>query len=220
MLNSTSAEFEARKKGAFVKSFSSIEEMFSSLRSGEIDGVLMDKFRSPEVLRATKDRNFRVFSGYDANVPYYLAVHNSLRSLFEGASCIKNRINNQDLENLFIKYLMPVAVYNSEKDSYAVFSGHSPETNRFLVIVVCVFLGFAFVGITAEVIYKTVRKGNLKVRSREDRENGNYLREVGEHSASKPNLANVENKLRQLVEEVSKLQEQISAKGRRSTTHM
>lgn len=84
--------------------------MFSSLRSGEIDGVLMDKFRSPEVLRATKDRNFRVFSGYDANVPYYLAVHNSLRSLFEGASCIKNRINNQDLENLFIKYLMPVVV--------------------------------------------------------------------------------------------------------------
>lgn len=58
-------------------------------------------------------------------------------------------------------------MYNSEKDSYAVFSGHSPETNRFLVIVVCVFLGFAFVGITAEVIYKTVRKGNLKVRSRE-----------------------------------------------------
>lgn len=84
--------------------------MFSSLRSGEIDGVLMDKFRSPEVLHATKDRNFRVFSGYDANVPYYLAVHNSLRSLFEGASCIKNRINNQDLENLFIKYLMPVVV--------------------------------------------------------------------------------------------------------------
>ena len=58
-------------------------------------------------------------------------------------------------------------MYNSEKDSYAVFSGYSPQTNRFLVIVVCVFLGFAFVGITAEVIYKTVRKGNLKVRSRE-----------------------------------------------------
>ncbi|XP_022798137.1 uncharacterized protein LOC111336324 [Stylophora pistillata] len=230
VLNNTSAGLEAKKKGAFVTTFSSVKKMFSSLRSDEIDGVLMDRFRAAVILRAMRERTIRVFTSYDVKVPYYLAIRDTLRDLVAEGSCFKNRIERQDFESLFIKYLEPTVMFNTDTDSYNVFSGDSPNTRRFLLIVVCVFLGSAFTGITAEVIYRKLRKGNLRVKTGEDPENGHDLREVSVHSVAKPNLTNVENKLRQLVDEVSKLREQMSTissntdgsfrEERRGTTHM
>lgn len=58
-------------------------------------------------------------------------------------------------------------VYNADRDSHTLFYGESPSTQKFLLRIMGVFLGLAFVGITAELIYRIVRKPDHKVKSGE-----------------------------------------------------
>ena len=58
-------------------------------------------------------------------------------------------------------------VYNADRDSQTLFSGESNSTQKFLLIIMGIFLGLVFVGVTVEIIYRIVRKADHKVKNGE-----------------------------------------------------
>jgi len=211
VLRNTSAELEAKQRGANVTAFPSVERLFSELKADKIDGVFMDKYKAAHYLyHEPKDSQLKVFQSFSAEVRYDLAILESDFStkLLGDDSCFEDHIERLDVDELLMKYLQPVAAYNEDSDSTSIFSGKSKATQRFLLVIMGVFLGLVLLGVIAELMYRKLWRDTKKVRSSEEEID---MKEVTVHPISvKGNLKEVEDKLGQLVREVSKLQEQLT----------
>ncbi|KAL9981438.1 hypothetical protein ACROYT_G010144 [Oculina patagonica] len=196
-----------------VKKFDLVRDMFDELEHGELDGILMDKYKAgyylDEINNEYNEDRFKVFNSYPAHIPYYLAIRMSdqLKEFASDESCFMEEIEKQDIEDLLMQHLKPATVYNADSDGVSVFSGKSPATHQVLFIILGIFLGLVFLGIIAEVVYWKVLKSNKKVENGDD---GIELKEVRVQSVSRVHLKDVEDKLGQLVREVGKLQEQFT----------
>ncbi|KAL9981440.1 hypothetical protein ACROYT_G010146 [Oculina patagonica] len=209
VLSNASAEYQANQRGAYVSVFSSIYDLFNALKNDEVDGILMDRYRAAFFLDAMNETRFKVFKAFLVEIPYYIAMPDTLfsRTLMTADSCFKIQIDNQDMEDLLIKYLRPVQLYNHDRDAVSLFSGESPATRKALLVLLGVFVGLAFLGIIAEVVYRMLRKAK-KVQNDEG---GVDLKQVKVQSSFiTADLKDVEDKLGQLVREVGKLQEQLT----------
>ena len=90
--------------------------MLDALRKDKIDGILMDQYMASYVLHEHHDSNdLKVFTNYEAEIHYDLAYpHNSnFMELFGARSCVKKKLDKNDVDDLLITYLMPVAVGNN-----------------------------------------------------------------------------------------------------------
>ena len=99
-----------------LSEFSTTEDMLDALRKDEIDGILMDQYMASYVLHEHDDSNdLKVFTNYEAEIFYDLAYpHNSIfMEIFSSQSCVKKNIDKNDVDDLLITYLMPVAVGNN-----------------------------------------------------------------------------------------------------------
>lgn len=74
----------------------------------------MDRYRAAFFLDAMNETRFKVFKAFLVEIPYYIAMPDTLfsRTLMTADSCFKIQIDNQDMEDLLIKYLRPVQVTN------------------------------------------------------------------------------------------------------------
>lgn len=88
--------------------------MFDALQNDEIDGILMDKYKVGYYLQKRKDDRFKMFDGFDADIPYYLAIRDSdpLKELTNEDACFERLIDRQDVNELLIHHLQPVTVSN------------------------------------------------------------------------------------------------------------
>lgn len=105
--------------------------MFDELEHGELDGILMDKYKAgyylDEINNEYNEDRFKVFNSYPAHIPYYLAIRMSdqLKEFASDESCFMEEIEKQDIEDLLMQHLKPATV--SKSRIVALFSNPLPH---------------------------------------------------------------------------------------------
>lgn len=93
--------------------FSSVDDLYTELKNGGIDGIFMDRYKAVHCLQEINESRFKVFVNFVKEIPYYLAIPEYgglVTGLLDKDSCFKKHIDNSDVDSLLIKYLQPVKV--------------------------------------------------------------------------------------------------------------
>ncbi|XP_068679124.1 uncharacterized protein [Montipora foliosa] len=211
VLVNTSAELQARQRGAKVNVFTTVDKVFSKLKENKIDGVFMERYRAAYYLsEALNDSTLKVFGSYDHEVVYDVAVRDSpsAKSQMGKGSCFEQELERFDVDDILLDYLKPVDVYEGS-DLQSFLSGKSKGTQNFLLVTLGIFVGLLFSGFITELLYIKLWKPTRKVQSREGEIDLNEARTQSDFTKA-INLKDVEDKLGQLIREISKLQEQLT----------
>jgi len=102
--------------------------MFEALEKDDIDGILMDKYKASYYLAKRNNDRFKMFDGFDAVIPYYVAIRDSdpINELTNEGSCFDSQIEGQSVKDLLISHLQPAKVSNKDKFYSCSCSPRSP----------------------------------------------------------------------------------------------
>lgn len=102
--------------------------MFEALENNEIDGILMDKYKVGHYLAERNNERFKMFRGFDADIPYYVAIRDRdpIKELTTEGACFERRIEGQAVNELLMNHLQPVTVSNIQRQIATLF-GETPR---------------------------------------------------------------------------------------------
>lgn len=105
--------------------------MFDALEKNEIDGILMDKYKVGYYLEERSNNRFKMFDGFEANIPYFVAIRDSdpIKELTNEGACFTRRIEGQAVNELLISHLQPVTVRSIQRQIVTQFS----DTPRYII---------------------------------------------------------------------------------------
>ena len=91
--------------------------MFEALENNDIDGILMDKYKASYYLAKRNNDRFKMFDGYDAVIPYYVAIRDAdpLNELTNEESCFDKQTEGDSVKDHLISHLQPANVSNKDK---------------------------------------------------------------------------------------------------------
>ena len=102
--------------------------MFDALENDEIDGILMDKYKVGYYLEKRNNDRFKMFDGFEANIPYYVAIRDSdpVKEMTSEGACFDRRIEGQAVNELLLNHLQPVKVSKTQRQ-IATLLGDTPH---------------------------------------------------------------------------------------------
>ena len=105
--------------------------MFDALENDEIDGILMDKYKVGYYLEKRNDDRFKMFHGFEAVIPYYVAIRDSdpVKEMTSEGACFDRQIEGQAVKEILLNHLQPVKVSKTQGQIVTLL-GDTPHCNH------------------------------------------------------------------------------------------
>jgi len=204
-LNGSAAEKEARHQGANVTTFEMESKMFDSLQAGEVEGVMLDRYKAYYYLDQLKNDHFRVALLLDVSLQYEVALADRGFPEFTAKNgCLtKFFANSHRVDRTMKHYISPVKPLGSATDTVGVLSINSTANQQLLIASVCIYALFLITGLCWEFLYRRNHFNLFKPTSR------------NKATCSLPliaeQLTEVQEALSKLTSQVQKIQESLQA---------
>ncbi|KAL9981362.1 hypothetical protein ACROYT_G010055, partial [Oculina patagonica] len=155
-LNGSAAEKEARHQGANVTTYETESKMFDSLQAGEVEGVMLDRYKAYYYLDQLKNDHFRVALLIDASLEYGVALMDRGFPEFTAKNgCLAKYFDNSHrLDRTMKHYISPVKPLGSATDTVGVLSINSTANQQLLIASVCIYVLFLVSGLSWEFLYR------------------------------------------------------------------
>ena len=105
--------------------------MFDALENDKIDGILMDKYKVGYYLEKRNTNRFKMFDGFDAEIPYYVGIRDSdpTKEMTSEGACFDRQVEGQAVKELLLNHLQPVKVSKIQRQIVTLF-GDTPHYNH------------------------------------------------------------------------------------------
>jgi len=156
-LNGSEAENQARHLGANVTTFQTETKMFDSLQAGEVEGVMLDRFKAYYYLHQLKDDHLRVALQLDVPLEYGVAlIDTRFPEITAKNGCLAKYFvsAHHRLNKLMKHYISPVKALGSATDTVGVLSIKSPANQKLLTASLAIYVLFLLCGVSWEFLYR------------------------------------------------------------------
>ncbi|XP_068750231.1 uncharacterized protein [Montipora capricornis] len=183
VLNGSEAEKKARHIGSNVTTYQTEKTMFHSLRAGEVEGVILDRFKAYYYLQALDNDHFRVALQIDDPLEYSVAlIDQRFPELMGKMGYLAKYFSsaNHRLDKLMKHYVSPVKPLQSITDTVGVLSINSPANKQLLIASLVIFLVFLIGGACWEFLYRRNHFALFKSPSRKHTQNSSLEQQLCE----------------------------------------
>lgn len=178
--------------------------MFNVLTAGDVDGVMLDRFKAYFYLDQLKNDDLRVALLIDISLPYGVSlVDRGFPELTGKNGCLTEYFfsSRHRLDRTMKHYIMPVKPLGPPTETVGVLSIHSRANQQLLITSVCVFILFLIFGLLWEFLYRRNHFSLFKSSSSGNKTNGSPL--------INKELAEIQDALEKLTAQVQTIQENL-----------